>query len=48
VALTELASGFKARGLEQERQQVRPRSSDSGELGANCTVQVFRYLSGVP
>jgi len=24
VALTELASGFKARGLEQERQQVCP------------------------
>jgi hypothetical protein len=47
VALNELASCFKSRGLEQERQQVRLSSSDGMVLGPTI-AQVFRYLSDVP
>ena len=47
MALKELASCFKSRGLEQERQQVRPCSSDGVGLGPTV-AQVFRYLSDVP
>jgi len=39
VALTELASGFKTHGLEQERQQVRTYSPDSRK-GANYCLGV--------
>lgn len=47
MALTELASGFKTCGLEQERQQVRSELRVIRSWGLT-TAQVFRYLSGVP
>lgn len=46
MALTELASSFKARGLGQEQQQVRPRGSNSRDLGTNYCTGVSISLRG--
>lgn len=43
MALRELASGFKARGLEQERQQVRSRYPGS-EVDLNYSPGVLLSL----